>query len=120
MSVLKINNIEMPCPSSLSWTLQTFDLDSGRSAVTGELQRQVICSKEALDLSWNSANLSTQEIAKLLQAVNSPFFSVTYFSPLSGSTVTKTMYVGDRNISIYSIIDGKPVMDEISFTLIEK
>ena len=119
MSVLTISGVEMPCPSEMQWTLQTFDLDSGRG-VDGTMQRQVVCSKEALNLSWNSANLSTQEIAKLLQAVNQPFFSVTYFSPLSGSTVTKTMYVGDRNISIYSMINGKPVMDEISFTLIER
>ena len=119
MAVLKIINVEMPCPSEMQWTLQTFDLDSGRG-VDGTMQRQVVCSKEALDLSWNSANLSTQEISKLLQAVNQPFFSVTYFSPLSGAIVTKTMYVGDRNISIYSMINGKVVADEISFTLIER
>lgn len=119
MSVLKINNVEMPCPSNMSWTLQSFDLDSGRG-VDGTMQRQVVTSKEALDLSWNSADLTTQQVSTILQAVNSTFFSVTYFSPLSGSTVTKTMYVGDRNISFYSIINGKPVMDEISFTLIER
>lgn len=118
--VLMINSEPVPCPSSMKYTLQTFDEGSGRSAGNGQMLRNVVCQKEALELSWNSANLTTQEISHLLKCVSPTFFEVTFFSPLEGRVVTKVMYVGDRNISFYSIINGKPVMDNISFSLIER
>ena len=48
------------------------------------------------------------------------FFKVGYFSPLEGGWVEKQMYVGDRQTSFYSIIDGVPVQDSLSFNLIER
>ena len=117
--VLTINGVIMPTPSSMSWSLQTFDLDSGRST-DGTMQRTVVCHKEALNLSWNSANLTPAEISQILKAVLPPFFKVGYFSPLEGAWVERQMYVGDRQTSFYSIIDGIPVQDSLSFNLIER
>lgn len=118
--VLTINGIIMPTPSSMSWTLQTFDLDSGRG-VDGTMQRTVVCNKEALNLSWNSASLSPQEISQILKAVtSSPFFKVGYFSPLEGAWQEKMMYVGDRNINFYSFAFDQPIQDSLSFNLIER
>lgn len=119
MATLKINNVEMPCPSSLKWTLSTYDLESSRG-VDGTMQRQVICHKEKLDLSWNSAKLTTTEIAQILNAVLPTFIQVTYFSPLANAYVTKEMYVSDRNLSFYRVVDGKPVIDNITFSLVER
>ena len=117
--VLTINGVIMPTPSEMSWTLQTFDLDSGRST-DGTMQRTVVCHKEALNLSWNSANLDASEISMILKAVLPPFFKVGYFSPLEGAWVERQMYAGDKQTSFYSIIDGVPVQDSISFNLIER
>lgn len=118
--VLTIGGQIMPCPSEMSWTIQTFDLSSGRG-VDGTMQRTVVCHKEALNLSWNSADLSPQEISQVLKAVTSkPFFQVGYFSPLEGQWVTKTMYCGDRNISFYSFAFDQPIQDSLSFNLIER
>ena len=89
--VLTINGVIMPTPSEMSWTLQTFDLDSGRST-DGTMQRTVVCHKEALNLSWNSANLTPAEISQILKAVLPPFFKVGYFSPLEGAWVERQMY----------------------------
>ena len=117
--VLTINGVIMPTPSSMSWTLQTFDMDSGRG-VDGTMNRTVVTHKEQLSLSWNSANLSPQEISQILKSVLPPFFKVGYFSPLEASWQEKYFYVGDRQTSFYSIIDGVPVQDSISFNLIER
>ena len=117
--VLTINGVIMPTPSSMSWTLQTFDLDSGRG-VDGTMNRTVVTHKEQLSLSWNSANLNASEISMILKAVLPPFFKVGYFSPLEGAWVERQMYVGDRQTSFYSIIDGVPVQDSLSFNLIER
>lgn len=118
-AVLTINGKVMPCPSTMTWNLSTYDLDSSRG-VDGTLQRQVICHKEKLDLTWNSADLTMEEISLILNAVMPTFFNVTYFSPLSNAYVTKQMYVGDRSTNFYSIVNGKPVIDNISFNLIER
>ena len=119
MAVLTINGQVMPTPSTMTWDIQSFDLDSGRG-VDGTMQRSVICQKEKLNLTWRSGALSMAEVSMLLNAVKEPFFQVMFFSPLANAMVTKTMYVGDRSTNFYSIIDGKPVIDTISFNLIER
>ena len=104
----------------MTWDIQTFDSDSGRS-LTGIMQRSVICHKEKLSLTWRSGALSMEEVSKLLNAVTkNPFINVEYFSPLANAIVEKQMYVGDRSTNFYSIIDGKPRIDQISFNLIER
>ena len=120
MAVLTIDGKAMPTPSEMKWTISAFDLGSGRN-ISGDMIRNLVCQKERLDLSFNSANLTLKEISTLLKAIMPSFFQVTYHSPLEGATVTKTMYVSDRDINIYSAIDGKTVVaDQINFALIEK
>ena len=120
MAVLKIDGVEMPCPSTMTWDIETLDRDSGRG-LDGSMQRAVICHKEKLSLTWRSGALSMEEVSKLLNAVTkNPFINVTYFSPLANAYVTREMYVGNRSTNFYSIIDGKPRIDQISFNLIEK
>ena len=119
MAVLTINGQVMPCPSTMTWDIQAFDLDSGRG-VDGTMQRSVICQKEKLNLTWRSGALSMSEVSMLLNEVMQPFIQVTYFSPLANAMVTRTMYVGDRSANFYSVINGKPVIDTISFNLIER
>ena len=119
-SPILINGKEIKCPSTFGYTRQDFDLDSGRSAVTGELARQRICTKVSLDLTWNAGAMDVQSMATLLQAVDAVFFQVTYFDIHDGAMRTSTFYVGDRTATMYSYVNGKPVFDEISFTLIER
>lgn len=118
-AVLIIDGKVMPCPSTMQWDISTYDLDSARG-VDGTMQRQVICHKEKLNLTWRAGALTMDEVSLILNSVMPTFFNVTYFSPIANSYVTKQMYVGDRSTNFYSIIDGKPVIDEISFNLIER
>ena len=118
-AVLTIGGKAMPCPSTMKWDIQTYDLDSARG-IDGVMNCQVICHKEKLSLTWRAGALTMDEVSLLLNAVMPTFFSVTYFSPISNAYVTKEMYVGDRSTNFYSIIDGKPVIDDISFNLIER
>ena len=59
-------------------------------------------------------------MSTLLQALDDVFFQVTYFDIHDGRMRTSTFYVGDRTAQMYSYIDGVPVFNEISLTLIEK
>ena len=119
-ATLTIDNKIMPCPSTLVWSISDFDLDSGRSAITGEMVRERVCSKEKIQLTWNSADLSTSEISTILSAVSPVFIQVEYFSPLVGDYVQKTMYCSDRELNFYRVINGVPQIDNISFSLVEK
>ena len=119
-ATLIIDGKVMPCPSSLVWTIEDYDLDSSRSAITGELTRARICSKEKIDLEWKAGALSVEEVSLLLRSVSPVFMQVQYFSPLAGDYVTKTMYCGNRDIDFYRVIDGIPQYGTIAFSLIEK
>ena len=119
MAVLTINGKVMPTPSTMTWDIEALDLDSGRG-LDGLMQRQVVCQKEKLNLTWRAGALSMSEVSMLLNEVMQPFIQVTYFSPLANAIVTREMYVGDRSTNFYSIIDGKPVIDNISFNLVQR
>ena len=107
-------------PSSFSYTRQDFDLDSARSAITGELVRTRICTKVSLELTWRAGAMTVEQMATLLQAVDDVFFEVTYFDIHDGKMRTMTAYCGDRKAVMYSYIDNKPVFEEISFSIVEK
>ena len=119
-ATLIIDGKVMPCPSSLVWTIEDYDLDSSRSAITGELVRTRITTKEKIDLEWKAAALSTEEVSLILQSISPVFVQVQYFSPLVGDYVTKTMYCGNRDIDFYRVIDGIPQYGSIKFSLIER
>ena len=119
-ATLIIDGKVMPCPSSLVWTIEDFDLDSSRSAITGELTRARICSKERIDLEWKAADLTTEEVSLILQSISPIFIQVRYFSPLAGDYVERTMYCGNRDIDFYRVIDGIPQYSSIKFSLIER
>lgn len=118
-SPILINGKEIKCPSSFNYTRQDFDLESGRS-ITGEMCRQRVCTKVALELTWNSGAMDVQSMSTLLKAVDDVFFQVTYFDIHDGAMRTSTFYVGDRTGQMYSYINGVPVFNQISFRLIEK
>lgn len=119
-ATLTIDGKVMPCPSVLTWTIEDYDVDSARSAIDGTLQRQRICSKEAIQLEWNAGALSVEEVSLILRSISPVFVQVQYFSPLEGGYVTKTMYCGNRDIDFYRVIDGIPQYSTIGFSLIEK
>lgn len=117
--LLKINGVEIKCPSSFKYTRQDYDLDSARS-VTGEMVRQRICTKVKLELTWLSGEMDMKSMSTLLKAFDDIFFEVTYYDIHDGAFITKTFYVGDRTAQMYSYVNGKPVFNEISFNLIER
>ena len=117
--LIKINGVTIKTPSKFSYIRQDFDLDSARS-VTGDMVRQRITTKVKLELVWFSGAMDAQSMATLLQAVDDVFFEVSYYDIHDGQIRTSTFYVGDRSATMYSYINGVPVFNEISFSLVEK
>ena len=118
-SPILINDKEIKCPSTFQYTRSDLDQDSYRD-INGNLVRNRIATKVQLTLTWKSGDMDVQSMSTLLKAFDDVFFQVTYFDIHDGTMRTGTFYVSDRTAQMYSYINGKPVFNEISLTLIEK
>lgn len=114
--MLEINNSLIPTPSEFK--VGIMDLSKGERNAKGEMLIDRIATKRKIDLKWKY--LKVKELSNLLQLINNVYFFVKYPDPMTGNIITKTFYVGDRNIGMYSFVDGKPVWNDISFNFIEK
>lgn len=118
MATLKINNSDMPEPTTLQWDISDLDSDtSGRNAL-GEMLRDRVAVKRKLTLEWSY--LSPTDMSKLLNAVKEMYFNCTYPDAQTGGFVTKTFYVGDRSAPAYRIDSNKAYWTGLSMNFIEK
>ena len=118
-SPILINGKEIKCPSSFSYTRSDLDQDSYRD-INGNLVRNRISTKVQLILTWKAGAMDVQSMSTLLTAMDDVFFQVFYFDVHDGAMRTATFYASDKTAQMYSYIDGVPVFNEISVTLIEK
>jgi hypothetical protein len=121
MNILTINGYVLT-PSELSYTRSALDDgDSTFRGIDGTLQRSVIRKDiEKLEVTFYSADLSTQVVKDLLHAIDDTWLTVTFFSPYEGGLITKTMYTGDRVLSAYRFDKNtnRMIWEDISFSLI--
>ena len=118
-SPILINGTEIKCPSTFGYTRSDLDQDSYRD-INGNLVRNRISTKVQLSLTWKAGAMDVQSMSTLLTAMDDVFFQVTYFDIHDGQMRTMTAYASDKTAQMYSYIDGKPVFNEISVTLVEK
>lgn len=118
--ILKINNVEISAyPKEFSVT--PMDLDNGESSVRtadGTLTRDRIAVKRQIDMSWGV--LSWNEMSGILQAMSGVFFDFYYPDPMTGTYVTKTMYVGNRPAPAALSKDGDILWKDLKVILTER
>ena len=118
-SPILINGKEIKCPSTFQYTRSDLDQDSYRD-INGNLVRNRVAVKVQLTLTWKAGAMNVQSMSTLLKAFDDVYFSVTYFDIHDAQMRTATFYASDKTAQMYSYIDGKPIFNEISLTLIEK
>jgi hypothetical protein len=114
--MIEINNVLIPSPSTFK--VGIMDISNAERNAKGTMLIDRIATKRKLDVSWR--DLKGNDLAELLQLVNSVYFFVKYYDPMTNRLETKTFYVGDRNIGMFSYNNGNPIWDEISFNFIER
>lgn len=116
--MLKVDGVEMPCPSSFTWGLQDISLnESGRTDDT-VMHKNRVGQKRKLGLGWNAP---TWEVtSKILQAVNPEYVHITYPDMMSGKYETREFYVGDRSAPVKCWWVGNQRMEVLSFDVIER
>lgn len=130
MSVLEIGltaSTLAPVPDpahkdGLKVTLQDIDAsNAGRSANGRMIRSRVVGGADAkrkLDLKWPP--MTSAETSQLLQAISAEYVWVKYPDPYTGGLRTAEFYASDRAAPVYSVIDGKPLWESVSFNLIER
>lgn len=109
------NNSSIPCPSKYDWKLSDVsDADAGRTE-DGLMHKNRIAQKVHLELEW--ANIKDSVAQTILTAFQPEYISVQYFDYKSMSFLTKTFYVGDRQVTTYN---RKLQISTISFNIIEQ
>ena len=103
MAILKINGVAIPDPSEFSVDIMDIDDETTRNA-KGDLIRNRIATKRKLNCQWPPCG--NAEMSTILKAVKNVFFTVEYPDPMEGTRLTKTFYVGDRRMPMYSEVNG--------------
>lgn len=114
---LKVDGVEMPCPSSFTWGLQ--DISASKSGRTDDMamHKNRLGQKRKLELGWVGKDWTTT--SKILKAFNPEYIQVTYPDMMSGRYETRKFYVGDRSAPVKYWWTGNQRIDTISFNVIE-
>lgn len=121
----KINGVpldghSLPEPAHGGAIFSVQDIDSaetGRNQM-GLMMRERVATKVKWQLTFPPLNRAM--CSALLNAIADVTFELEYPDPYKASgTTTKTFYVGDRTMPIYSIASGMPMWENISFSVVE-
>ena len=117
MAFIKVNGADIKTPSTFSVGIYDESApDSGRD-LTGLMHKNTIATKRTISLSWR--NISEADVRSILNAfMAQEYFTVTYYDPTSASQVTKTFYLGDREVPLYNKALG--LYESLTFNVIER
>lgn len=114
--IRRVGTAYVRSPSVYTYGLQDVsDPDAGRTE-DALMHKNRIAQKVTLGLAWN--NISTAEVSEILTAFNPEYIEVEYLDAKAGSYLTKTFYVGDRSVPMYSSILN--IWQNVTFNLIER
>lgn len=101
------------------WQRNDIDGPTTGRTLDGMLIRDRLAVKERLDITCHP--LTTAELAIVMALIEPEWVSVTYISPRTGGTVTKTMYSNNIPVSfLFARPDGTEYWGGVTFPLIEK
>jgi hypothetical protein len=99
MALVSIGGFDFPEPSGYTATTSTI-VDSARN-VSGYVVGSIVRSDVAkVEMSWKY--LTVRQWASILSLFSSSFYNdVRFFNQTTGTYTTRTMYVSDRNASMF-------------------
>ena len=115
-----MNGVELPEPAHGGAIFSVQDIDSAETGrnQNGEMMRERVATK--IKWQFTFPPLSRKHLANLLNAISDVTFDLEYPDPFSESgMVLKECYVGDRTAPAYSMANGMPMWENVSFSVIE-
>lgn len=113
--MLKVNGVEMPTPSGM--TPDAYDITEAARDSTGTMHIDLIATKHKLECTWSY--LTQEDMSRILSAIKSITFSVTFIDPETGSEKTINVYKGDRSMPILRVINGENTYKDFKVSFIE-
>ena len=111
----------LPDPSSLTYSV--YDLDAGGKTgrgLDGGMNRERVAVKEKINMTFNA--MFRADFDKTISLIKTPFFYVKFYSPYYGEWRIAEMYVGDRSIDYYGMMENNKndLVKSIKFNFIER
>jgi len=105
----------IPAPSKYDWKLSDVSAANAGRTEDALMHKMLIAQKTHLELEWQ--NITDSASQRVLSAFNHEYIEVQYFDYKDNAFVTKTFYVGDRNVKTYSRRLG---YSTLTFNIIEQ
>lgn len=95
------NGLPLPVPiEPIQYTYRDIEGTNSGQTIGGSYSKKVIARKEDVMLQWDG--LTAEEAKVIAEIKKSTFGRLSYYSPMSGKFVTKTMYTEDLTENINS------------------
>ena len=118
-------------PSEIKWGVYDISAaDAGRT-LDGVMHKERLQmpagQKRKMELKWYAVKYGSDIVngvlmgsADILQAFTPEYIDVKYPDPQTGSVETKTFYTGDKELTFRLWLDGRQIMTDLSFNIIEQ
>ena len=117
-TMIRVNGQAVKTPSAFRLSYQDVSAsDAGRTS-NALMHKNRVARKRKISLAWNG--VSIDDAHSILSAFSNEYFSVQYYDPLDGATVTRTFYSGDQDTPVKRWSINNKIYEQISFDIIER
>ena len=118
-----VDGVTIKSPSAITWSVQDISTPDAGRTLDGVMHKERLAlpggQKRKLKLEWNLVKFGT-ESASILNAFTPEYVTVAYPDPQAGAVVTKVFYTGDKEMKFATWWDGKQLLTNLAFSIIEK
>lgn len=122
-SLLVVDGVTIKSPSAITWSVQDISTPDAGRTLDGVMHKERLAlpggQKRKLKLEWNLVKFGT-ESASILNAFTPEYVTVAYPDPQAGAVVTKVFYTGDKELKYATWWDGKQLLTNLAFSIIEQ
>ena len=117
-NMLKVDNVWVKSPSSMTVHIQDISRSNAGRTEDGLMHKERIARKVKIDLQWS--NPSPEDAQAILSAFAPEYVQVQFVHPLTNTATTKTFYSGDQDTPVKIWTVGNKRYESISFNIIER
>lgn len=114
--------VAIKAPSAITWSVQDISSPDAGRTLDGIMHKERLAvggQKRKLKLEWSLVKFGT-ESSTILQAFTPEYIEVKYPDPQTGAVAQKTFYTGDKEVKFATWWDGKQLLTNLSFAIIEQ
>ena len=121
---------QVKSPSEIKWGIYDISSPDAGRTLDGIMHKERLAvggQKRKMELKWYAVKFGSEIVnsvlmgsSNILQAFTPEYIDVKYPDPQTGNIETKTFYTGDKDLNFRLWLDGRQVMTDLSFNIIEQ